>query len=291
MHGESGLRSLRELDDEALAWLRDAAIDTDGLRRYALNEQASVRQITRRRIVVSNHGVDRQESQIVRVEREGVALVSSTLQDVQLVDRVPAARCMARPTEAMPLHFVSGSGAVLMHEAIGHPAEQNDFITWPDWLRVTDDPTMNGLGMCRVDDTGRETVLRQLVSDSPSAYRRGDHRDLPLNRMTNVVVSARFCATEPAPRRIVIELVDHGTWDAARDLVILRIVRSTLHDHESAVPLLPWRFAMTRAAVSRSLSATSLAVELYPGVICSSAGQDIGVGSASCDLVVVEEPR
>lgn len=188
---------------------------------------------------------------------------------------------------AYPIVWRKGSGAILLHEAVGHPSElAPDPLRWPSWLEVADEPHAGGLGFMPVDDVGRETERRSLTSGGqPSAHRRSSYRDVPLRRLTNVVVRHDDDPfDEPAPR-IEVFLVGRGHYDAHHDKVELRIGLADLVTKSGRIPLAPFALVERRADIAMRLAgARGEAIE-YPGVICSREGQRLAVGSFAPDLL------
>jgi len=159
----------------------------------------------------------------------------------------------------VPLVWRNGSGAVLMHEAAGHPAELDQpAIDWPKWLHV----------------------------ESPLALRRESFTDVPLRRMTNVAVtSVEAGFSPPSPPYIEILLVADGRYEPLTDRVSLSISAANLIDGDKSIRLRRFTIDETRETIARSLRGASGDVRRYPGVICSKEGQNVFVGSHAPDLV------
>ncbi len=153
----------------------------------------------------------------------------------------------ARP---LPLFWRNGSAAILLHEAIGHPAERGMApVAWPEWLHV----------------------------ENPLTMRRASFRDVPLVRMTNLVARAVAAPFELPERRMEVLLVDGGAYDPLTDIVTLRVAAADLVTGGETRRVAP--FTLTRArSVIRLLGATGEPLR-YPGVICSREGQELVVGS------------
>ena len=153
----------------------------------------------------------------------------------------------------------NGSGAVLMHEAAGHPAELDQpEIGWPKWLRV----------------------------ESPLALRRQSFTDVPLRRMTQVTItSVEAGFSTPSSPYIEILLIASGRYEPLTDRVSLSISAANLIDGNNSIRLRPFTIDETRETIARSLRGASGDVRRYPGVICSKEGQNVFVGSHSPDLV------
>jgi len=153
--------------------------------------------------------------------------------------------CATRERERRFL-WKNGSAAVLLHEAFGHAAEHDaPPVDWPSWLHV----------------------------DAPLAMRRESFRDVPLLRMTNVVVTqtgAPFVLPDDA---IEIHYVAGGSYDPLTDVVTVDV----------AVPKFTLR--ATRAEIARSLAGARGEPIRYPGVVCSREGQRLVVGSFAPEII------
>ncbi len=125
------------------------------------------------------------------------------------------------PSGAMPVVFANRCGATLFHEALGHPLE-GDFVLRGESpysgaigesiaspiIHVVDDPTLVGRrGSYQVDDEGTAAqrtvlveggVLRSFLTDRGTSQalglestgngRRASYREIPLPRMSNLIV-------------------------------------------------------------------------------------------------------
>jgi hypothetical protein len=173
----------------------------------------------------------------------------------------------------LPLVWRGGSAAVLLHEAIGHAAEHDAApVKWPAWLRVNDVPQF------AFDDTGKPAKGANLLTEPPQCMRRESFRDVPLRRMTNVLVrQARAPFALPA-ESIDVYLVAGGSYDPLTDVVTVEIAVSSAG---------AFTYRRTRAEVAKSLIGAKGAPIPYPGVICSREGQELAVGSAA-PLMVTE---
>lgn len=186
------------------------------------------------------------------------------------------------PSE-LPLVWLHGSGSVLLHEAIGHPAEVGaEPLRWPSWLRVRDDPDAGGIGDMERDDCGRAVIPRELTrGETPDAWRRESYRDVPLRRMTNLVVeSDQVLAALPSPRLEVL-LLGGGDWDAMTDEIRIRVSAARLLGDGSETWVPPFVYRIPRSRLPRLLSGSFGNEAWYPGVMCGDEGQRIPVGSRS----------
>jgi hypothetical protein len=187
-----------------------------------------------------------------------------------------------------PIVWCAGSGAVLMHEVVGHAAEHAALpIVWPSWLRVDDVPDIDGgYPMAEVDDTGVGAVTADLTAGQrPSARRRASFTDMPISRMTNVVVRQRDAPwPEPLPR-IEVSLVGGGRYDPLTDRVTIRVTEADLISATGRQALEPFELDEARKTIAARLAGASGEPRRYPGVICSSEGQELVVGSFCPDVV------
>jgi hypothetical protein len=164
-----------------------------------------------------------------------------------------------------PFLWRNGSAAVLLHEAIGHAAEHDaKRVDWPEWLTVRDEPAFP------IDDAGNDTRAADLMREPPACLRRESFRDVPLRRMTNVVVRQHGAPFDMPPDAIEIELVAGGSYDPLTDTVTIHVAASSAG---------AFTLRRTRAEVAASLAGAAGEVLRYPGVICSREGQELAVGS------------
>ena len=153
---------------------------------------------------------------------------------------------------AYPIVWRGGSAAVLFHEAVGHAAEHEHApIDWPSWLRVS----------------------------APLTLRRASFRDVPLSRMTSVVVSADAAPFELPATRIEVQLVEGGLYEPLTEEVTLRIAVADLVEGDEVRRVKPFELRASRREIARSLIGASGEPLRYPGVICSREGQELVVGS------------
>jgi hypothetical protein len=247
-----------------------------------------------RRLLLAG-GVERRiRSGAIRLETEGpdgaVALVttpSSLAEDLPrlLESREGSGGSRVEAIDELPLLWSGGSGGVLMHEAVGHPAGVGAAIAWPAWLEVRDEPS-SGVYETRDDNLGAPPRRDLLRSESPASLRRASFRDLPMFRMSNLVVSQRRAPFDLPRRHVAITLADSGSWDPLRDEVTTRVVLAWLVEGDSRRRLAPFTLRSTRAAIARSLTGARGAPSRYPGVICSDEGQRLPVGTFSADLLM-----
>jgi hypothetical protein len=246
-----------------------------------------------RRLLHAGGGERRIRSHAIRLEIEGfsgpVALVATpsflAVDLARLLETRDAAEGSSEAIDHLPLLWSDGSGGVLMHEAVGHPAGMAAAVEWPRWLQVHDEPS-SGVYEAREDGMGDPPRRDLLRGESPASLRRASFRDLPLFRMSNLVVSHRNAPFTLPSRYVVITLVGGGSWDSLRDEITVRVVRGDLIDGAHRKPLAPFTFRSSRAAIAGSLRGARGAHVRYPGVICSEEGQRLPVGTFSPDLLM-----
>lgn len=220
------------------------------------------------------------------VTRRGISIVSDTValeSDLLLLDDATAPPNAAADFDArLPIVWMNGSGAVLLHEAAGHAAEYGHApVEWPSWLRVTDEPEPG------LDDTGEPCRATNLLLEPPACHRRESFRDVPLQRMSNVIVQhegAPFDFPEP---RIEVHLVAGGLYDPLTQMVSLFITHAEHVTGSFTHRVRPFALHVARADVARGLRGAYGRPIRYPGVVCSREGQEIVVG-CSAPLLLTE---
>lgn len=154
--------------------------------------------------------------------------------------------------KATPIVWRNGSASVLLHEAIGHPAEHEQApLDWPSWLDV----------------------------ETPMRMRRETFRDVPLRRMTALVARQRNAPFELPFPRIEVLLIAGGAYEPLTEVVTLRVAAADLVDDSGTRRLAPFEIRETRAAVARACAGAEGDPIRYPGVVCSREGQELVVGS------------
>ncbi len=181
----------------------------------------------------------------------------------------------------IPILWRNGSGAVLLHEAIGHASEHGHFSEWPRWLSVRDEP------QDAVDDTGAPAMDADLVAEPPRCFRRDTFTDIPLRRMTNVFVRQIGAPFELQDPRIEVELLAGGRYEPLDQSITLHVTAARLIDGGSTRRLAPFTISESRQAVTRALAGAAGASERYPGVVCSKEGQEVLVGSHAPELLTL----
>ena len=186
-----------------------------------------------------------------------VVMSDATITGTEWIDRPPI-----KP--GLPILWRNGSASVLLHEAIGHAAEHNAApVAWPSWLSVRDEPAFP------LDDCGNETRAVDLMREPPSAFRRESFRDVPLRRMSNVVVRGNHSFDVAECTEVFA--VRSGAYDPLTDIVTINLGTFTL-----------WK---TRAEIAASIVGARGEPQCYPGLICSREGQEIVVGSHAPEML------
>jgi hypothetical protein len=174
----------------------------------------------------------------------------------------------------LPVVWRNGSAAVLLHEAVGHAAEHDaPAVAWPEWLHVSDEPPY------LVDDCGKATRHADLLCERPASFRRESFRDIPLQRMSTVVVRQDGASFSLPEERIEVQLVAGGNYDPLMDRVTVEVAVADLVARGRKTRLRPFTIHESREEVARSLAGAMGGPIRYPGVICSREGQEIAVGS------------
>jgi hypothetical protein len=186
---------------------------------------------------------------------------------------------------AWPILWDRGSASVLLHEAIGHPAEEAaERVKWPEWLRLRDEPSF------RLDDAGCIASSANLLLQPPASRRRATFRDVPILRMTRVVADHENAPFVLPGRRADIHLVASGHYDPLTDQVALTVSKAELVDGSRREPLRPFVIRETRERIRTALAGASGRPVRYPGVICSTDGQRLIVDCVA-PLMLTSELR
>ena len=231
----------------------------------------------------------------LRSEQLLVLSAGSSRSIVTRVDEVDGFRDLLETPEEPPiqlenyrsqfLEWSDGSAAVLMHEAVGHPAEQGRTdVTWPEWLSVSDRPSR--LSPRGIDDCGVRTRDSELTVPPVSlAWRRSSFRDAPLRRMSSISVAAHGVIALVPSERVRIRLISGGRYDGLSDMVTLGISAAELVTGRQVIPLSPFTIREKRATVARSLMGQCGPESAYPGVACFDEGQRLFVESRACAIL------
>jgi hypothetical protein len=257
-----------------------------------LPDNVSARMLTRTTAVSRNGATFRTSMRVVSLTRNAISIIAtreSLTGDLAtlsaLARREPVERVLP---SSLPMAWQEGSAAVLIHEAVGHPAERGIFApSVPSWLRVDDSPETGHLVRLETDDTGTPVGSRTLTDGlPPDALRRWSHRDIPARRMTNLIVrgSGRPVTRLPSPRVDVL-LASAGQWDPLTDEVSVKIAAADLVDGPHRRPVEPFTWSIRRAELFRLLAGWFGEVHRHPGVLCGDEGVALPVGSAAVGLM------
>ncbi len=215
----------------------------------------------------------------IAITIDGVSVVGTretAAGDYEQLKRLLPPATRHRPPTNHPIVWRNGSAAVLLHEAIGHAAEhRHEPLAWPQWLRVRDETR-----------DGRSADL--IAGELPAATRRESFRDVPLRRMTNLVVEQIGAPFDLPEERIEVHLVAGGAYEPLTEMVMIHVAISELVNGDSATRIRPFALRASRSAIARSLIGASGTPMHYPGVICSREAQELYVGSHA-PLIVTSE--
>lgn len=212
--------------------------------------------------------------------RGSISLVTTTehwMEDDQLMLGLVVSEPQLPVPPDAPLLWCHGSAAVLLHEAAGHAAEHGAAPElWPPWLRVT--------------DRSPRGVADLLAGDEPRSLRRESFVDVPLARMSRVVVEQSNAPFVLPDERIEVKLVGGGAYDPLTDEVTIHVAAASLVRAAGSSSLLPFTLRASRRQVASSLLGAEGAPERYPGVICSREGQELYVSSEAPLLITAALP-
>ena len=223
---------------------------------------------------------------VITLSTRGLSVVTSPAH-VE-ADRDRLLRIAAREADqsidphGVPMLWRNGTASVLLHEAAGHPAEHaQPTIEWPSWLSVRDEPGFD------VDDAGRPVEPVDLLrGEMPGALRRGSFADVPLPRLSNVVVRQSGAPFDLPERRLEILLIAGGRYDPLIGTVSIFVSAANLVEHGATRGVRPFVIRESRENVARAIRGGRGETERYPGVICSTEGQEIAVGSYAPEILV-----
>lgn len=259
-----------------------------GPHRWQLRRVRSIRKVT-----VEEESFAREEHYVSLRSDAGLGIVVpfSDAIDIEIdrqLDRLTADFVGAESFDpTVPLLWTGGTGSILFHESLGHPSEVGSTpLRWPEWIRVLDDPSGEGLGTMENDDIGLPVQRADLTAgEIPTAFRREGYRDSPLRRMTSLRVELTGPEVEPPPDRIEIRHLGGGAWDPVSDQVSIRVTSAVRVREGRRRPLHPFVWNVQRSIVPALLVGATGSPHPYPGVLCRDEGQRIPVGSASPDIL------
>lgn len=256
--------------DDELVVRCDAEID--GLRAAAPID-ARVRLVASARRVANTTIV----SATMTIGVDGLFVVSDALhaaEDAAFLRSLVGQALLTVPIDyhELPIVWHRGSASVLLHEAAGHAAEhEHARLEWPSWLSVRDEP------LFAIDDIGNRTRAADLLAgEAPSSLRRESFRDVPLRRMSNLVVRGN-APFEMPDRRIDIHLLAGGSYEPLDETVTVHVAAAKLGERW----LPPFTIHESRAAVARAINGATGEPRRSPGVVCSAEGQELVVGSSA----------
>ncbi|HVS32615.1 MAG TPA: hypothetical protein VMS98_14315 [Thermoanaerobaculia bacterium] len=235
----------------------------------------------RARIVASSRRAgDRvRDDVIIVLSRAGLSLVTwpeHALEDwnwLEMCEAPPARRQVTY--RGIPIVWTRGSAAVLFHEGAGHAAEHGaPPLRWPGWISVQDEPAF--------DDTGAAPRVADLLAgEPPRALRRASFVDVALPRMSSIVVRQQGATMDLPSPRIEISLLSGGSYEPLTDEVSLHVSVAHLIAEGARTQLSPFVIEESRQGIRRSLRGATGEPQRYPGVICSSEGQQLFAASAA----------
>ena len=203
---------------------------------------------------------------------DGVAIVTTphhAIEDAAMLRTLLRRRATGKRRPNLPLVWRNGSAAVLLHEAAGHAAEHGHRpLRWPPWLRV------------------RDGAADLLAGQPPAMLRRETFRDVPLPRMTNVVVDQSNAPFALPGEHIDIYLVAGGSYEPLTEMVTIEVAIA----EKGGARLQGFEIRATRSEVAAALLGAEGPALRYPGVICSREGQELFVGSHAPVMITAALP-
>jgi hypothetical protein len=186
--------------------------------------------------------------------------------DLPLLRQLVSVRGDRSASAALPMAWSNGSAAVLLHEAAGHAAEHAALpVEWPAWLSV--------------EDRSAAGAVDLLAGRAPLARRRASFSDVPMQRLSRVVVEQKAAPFSLPDRRIDIQLVSGGRYDPLTGQVTVHVAIADEVTGSAKARLRPFTVVAGRVEVARSLRGATGEPIRYPGVICSREGQEVYVAS------------
>ena len=251
-------------DDEMVARCREVASSVAGLLRNTSALSRIVCRVTRER------GAIEIQTTVV-LTRNTLSVVTTPeywAHDDRLLQQLAASEPKIPAPVDWPLLWCHGSAAVLLHEAAGHAAEHGAARElWPRWLRA--------------EDRSEAGSADLLASQIPCAWRRESFGDVPLPRMTSVVVEQSGAPFELPEERLEVLLVAGGAYDPVTDEVTIHVAAARAVRHGQSTAVRPFVLRASRGRVAAALRGAVGLPERYPGVICSREGQELYVSSVS----------
>ena len=222
-----------------------------------------IRGIAFARRVVSEHGEDVFTSAVITFDGLVVTPEAGVIPSA-----TPPPRSLATLGMTEALLWSHGSVSVLLHEAIGHAAEEGaPPIAWPAWLQIRDEPPF------RLDDAGQIARTSNLLFEKPASLRRATFKDVPIPRMSRVIIEGEH-AFELPKKYVEVQLASGGRYDPLTDRVSVAVSRAV---DESGEAVAPFVIRTTRERIRAAILGARGESIRYPGVICSSDGQKLVV--------------
>lgn len=219
--------------------------------------------------------------------RDGATLISNATyleEDLTALLEEPGRTPASETPAGLPILWRDGTGGVLMHEAVGHPAVHGARpLDWPRWLRVLDDPERDPFESRR---GGPAYEPSDLFAAPPPRVRRSSFRDQPLPRMSHVIAASDRAPFALPTSRIEVIRTDGGGWDPLTDRVTVEVSLALLISPAEPARPVTFTFSRSRAEIAHTLVGADTEVVRYPGVICSELGQRLPVGTSSCALLL-----
>ena len=212
--------------------------------------------------------------------------VNDYVRDEGNILRLPSPRLRGegarRADEGLPFLWKNGSAYVLLHEAAGHAAEHHQHSTWPSWLTIHDEPDFE------IDDANAPTRIADLTKESPACSRRETFNDVPLKRMTTLIVRQHDAPWSLPDDRIEIDFVAGGAYEPLTGIVTINVVAADLVRKSEMTPLAPFRIEAHRDRIAKSILGATGDPIRYPGVVCAREGQELVVGSLAPLMLTTE---
>ncbi len=287
------------VDPEGLEQMLEGSLELDqtpliaAVSRFAIATPLRVR-VTRRARYVSNGSVhDAQSTTFLVVTASAPGLRRSVIcTEDELESHLPLFMNGGHSTHPttleqrdLPILWAGGSASVLLHEALGHPAERGmSPDAHPAWLSVLDRPSGASLGSMAFDDCAVATEERLLSGgESPGCLRRESFRSDPIRRMSNlhVEVTPNAPSIELPERFMTVRFLGAGGFDPLTDRIRLTVTHAELNEGETSRHMAPFELEYPRERILRSIIAGEGPPITYPGVMCGEDGQRVPVGSAA----------
>jgi len=248
----------------------------EAIARAAATVSSRIRGVAFARRVQSADGEEIFSSAVMTLSEQSIVTTPEHLAEDVVV---AGARVSSRPPANVPILWTRGSASVLLHEAIGHAAEEGARpIEWPEWLRVRDEPRF------RLDDAGQLARTSDLLRERPASLRRATFKDVPIPRMSRVIVGGEHGFELPEDY-VEVQLTAGGRYDPLTGQVSISIARAVDARGEATRPFV---IRTTRDRIRAAIKGATGSPVRYPGVICSSDGQKLVVECAAPVMLTAE---